>query len=76
MKLAITLVLVLSACYDKSDAVKTLVDKGRPSPIVCSRTAGGGDTNQAFTCTDGAGIVWACDVDDCIKIGTLPAEAR
>lgn len=68
MKLAITLVLFLSACYDKSDAVTQLQNMGRPAPIQCVSLNGQeGTARSSFTCTDGVGFVWACDEQACIN---------
>ncbi len=76
MRSAIVFLLILTACYKKSDAVDQLKAKGRPEPITCVKSSGGGDSEFAFVCSDGAGLIWNCDSDACIKTGTLPAEAR
>ncbi len=77
MKLAITLALILSACYDKSDAVSQLQNMGRPAPIQCVSLNGQeGTSRSSFTCTDGDGLVWACDEQACINTGRSDARAE
>jgi hypothetical protein len=69
MRSAIILTLLLTACYSKSDAVEQLRDKGRPTPITCVKASGGSESAYSFVCEDGAGFIWACDSDACIKTG-------
>jgi hypothetical protein len=77
MRSAIIISLLLTACYKKEDAIKQLKAMGRPNPIACVSLNGQEGTDRSsFTCSDGAGFVWACDQDACINTGTIPAELR
>ena len=68
----IALVLLLSSCYKKSDAVAQLRALGRPEPITCVRLNGRSDEVQgSFACIDGERRNWLCDQEDCI-----PGAAR
>lgn len=69
MRIAITLTLLLTACYGKSDAVEQLQAKGRPTPITCVKASGGSESAYSFVCEDGAALIWACDKDACIQTG-------
>lgn len=72
MKTAIIFSLLLTACYDKSDAIEQVRLLARPEPIRCSQTSGGGDGSyKSFTCTDGDAWVWACDDDGCVNIDRM-----
>lgn len=78
MKTAIVLsILLFSGCYEKSDAVDQVRNLARPNPIRCAQTSGGGDGSyKTFTCTDGGGLVWACDEDGCVNTGHVSAGAE
>lgn len=67
MRTVIILVL-LTACYTKKDAVEQVRAQGGPDPINCV-SLNSGDAVTSFACTDGENVKWACDDDGCIRWG-------